>query len=635
MGFWQGLCESYDKNADVLKRMYPLSTTTISNNGDFIAVIVIDNNGVFQKAEKIEKKKGKEEPRYITIPVTESSAGRTSKPDPHPLFDQFDYVKGNGAKFEKYIALLKEFSESKFATDAVRAIYTYISKKTVEKDLGGLKPKNKTNVVFNVEISSSNLKTWEDEKVFEAWHNFYLDKKNASTSAKITLDYISGKEQLEADSHPKKIVNSSGNAKLISDNDKDGFTFRGKFDVIFEGTGKDKKKIANEALSIGYESSQKAHQFLRYLMNDRGICCDEQVILSYTIGDLEKLPEALADSKSVYSVYVNKCKDKTEIDEDIKTRARTGFDYSEALSKALRGYHGGNALNKHERTAVVVLDAATTGRLAVTFYRELDKHGKYGYLERVADWHDTCKWHFNFFVEKQYCSVVETPSVDKIIEAVYGKPRSGQDASYNKIKKQAREQLMRCIFDGMEIPKSYIFNATHRVSNPLSITKSNGKFDKNSFETMLSTTCALIKKFYKKESYQMSLERGRRDRDYLYGRLLGAADKLESYALYKNEKDRPTNAIRLMNAFSQKPFTVWNSIHNKIFLYLSKGGFAVDEIQSINELFKEGEFELDKPLNTSYLLGFYHERAEIERRVKERNLKNSEKNINQEEGINA
>jgi len=77
MGFWQHLAESYDKNADALKKTYPpypLSTTSISNNADMIVVIVIDGKGEFQKEEsyaaKIEKvKRDNKTGGYIAPPV--------------------------------------------------------------------------------------------------------------------------------------------------------------------------------------------------------------------------------------------------------------------------------------------------------------------------------------------------------------------------------------------------------------------------------------------------------------------------------------------------------------------------------------------------------------------------------------
>ena len=635
MGFWQHLADSYDQNADALKRAYPLSTTSISNNGDMIIVIVIDGNGNFVRPDKIEKANPRKGivTEIITMPVTEKSMGRSSGIEPHPVFDQYEYLKGSGKKFNSYHTQLKEFAESSLATKQVKAIFQYISKLSVERNLSELNPKPKTNIIFQVEIPGNlQSKVWKDETFFKAWHKYYLylkdrqastkrmamkelaEKKKLSSAEKkrlkelakmkdmTSVDYITGVEQPTAIYHPKKITNASANSKLVSDNDTTNYTFRGKFSE------------SSEAVSIGYETTQKAHQFLRYLINDRGYCCGQQVILSFTIGSMEKVLPPPIKEESIWSTLQEPVS-QTENDMQICLQAKTGFDYADALRKSLAGYGHGKALEQHARTAVIALDAATTGRLSITFYRELDRSE---YLEKIADWHDRCRWHQKFWDKEneKYIPYTGAPPVDRIIEAVHGKAR-GKDESYTKIKKAARERLLRCIFDGTLLPMDYVISAVRRSSNPLGITK-NDKFDRNGFEQVVSTTCALIRKYYQQtnnEDYKMSIEFDRTDRDYLYGRLLGAADKLEEYALYKQDNKRVvTAAIRHMQAFAQRPFSTWQTIHGCLNPYIQKvkGGFAFNEIQAINEQFASGDYEKDLPLNGSYLIGYYHERAYID-----------------------
>ena len=636
MSFWQHLADSYDQNADALKKTYPLSTTSISNNGDMIAIIVIDGNGNFVRSSKIEKANRKKgiETENITIPVTEQSLGRSSGVAPHPVFDQYGYLKGAGKKYDTYLCQLRDFADSNFATEQISSIYKYIKSGTVANDLSKMKPKDKTNIVFQVEIEEClQTKVWEDETFFNAWHQYYLAKKRElvkerefaeskltdlkklssdekkkykeqeKLNAVISLDYISGEEQLVAVSHPKKISNGSANSKLVSDNDKTNYTFRGKF------------SDSSEAVSIGYETTQKAHQFLRHLINDRGHYCGEQVILSFAVGSMEKLLPPPIEEKSIWSI-LQESRTETESDTQINLRAETGIDYADALRKSLAGFGYGKALKQHTKTVVLALDAATTGRLAITFYRELDKSE---YLEKVADWHSRCRWHQKFWDKKieKYVPYISAPSIDRIIDAVYGKPRAGKDESYIKIKKVARERLLRCIFDGAFLPMDYVVAAVRRASNPLGITKSN-KFDRNGFEQVISTTCALVRKNFqqhKKEDYKLSVELDKTDRDYLYGRLLGAADKLEEYALYKKDNDRVvTAAIRHMQTFAQHPFRTWQTIHGCLNPYIQtvKGSFAFNEIQAVMAKFLSGDYEKDTPLNGSYLIGYYHERAHID-----------------------
>lgn len=629
MGFWQSLAESYDANADALRSEFPLSTTTISNNSDFIAVIVIDGEGNFCHSYKIEKradatkKKLGYPPFAISIPVSEKSMSRSSSTiAPHPVFDQYDYLKGDGKKFEAYILQLKNFAESEFATDQIKAIFQYFTKKTVASDLAKIGLKSKTNVIFEVQISDlPATKVWEDKTLFEAWHRYYLKQKKNTRS----LDYIAGEEQTLAEYHPKKIVSSSANAKLISDNDSTNLTYRGKF------------RDSSEAFSIGYESSQKAHQFLRYLIKERGIYCEEQVIVSFTIGSNEKLLLPPITDAGIWAFFLE-MRTKTENDDQIDLRAKTGFDYAVALKKSLAGFGYSNTLKQHAKTAVVTLDAATNGRLSITFYREL---AKYEYLESIFEWHDSCRWNQQFWDHEQnrFVQYIGAPSVDRIIEAVYGKPRGMKDLSYSKIKKAARERLLRCIFDRAFLPTDYVKSAVRRASKPLSATNGS-KFERDAFDKILSTACAMVRKDYQQKMkgvYELSIEHDKTDRNYLYGRLLGAADKLEEYALYKKDNDREvTAAIRHMQSFSQRPFRTWQTIHGCLnpYIQLVKGSFAFNEIQNVNQLFKPGDYEHDAPLSGLYLLGYYHERAYIESLYKNTGTKNQCSSNNEKENKN-
>ena len=116
----------------------------------------------------------------------------------------------------------------------------------------------------------------------------------------------------------------------------------------------------------------------------------------------------------------------------------------------------------------------------------------------------------------------------------------------------------------------------------------------------------------------MSIDLSRTDRDYLFGRLLGAADKLEEYALRKKSNDRlVTAAIRYMQTFSMRPATTWTTIHNQLLPYIQqvKGAIAFREIEGIMKLGTPDAFADDAPLSSLYLVGFYHERAHIDQIV--------------------
>jgi CRISPR-associated protein Csd1 len=57
-----------------------------------------------------------------------------------------------------------------------------------------------------------------------------------------------------------------------------------------------------------------------------------------------------------------------------------------------------------------------------------------------------------------------------------------------------------------------------------------------------------------------SPEEGRNSRDYLFGRLLAIAEKIEGHALYLAKETRATTAERMMQRFADQPAATWRII---------------------------------------------------------------------------
>ena len=207
MSFWQNLANSYDQNVDALKKIYPLSTTTVSNNSDMIAIIVINENGKYIRSDRIEKANRKKglDTEYITFPVTEESLGRSSNISPHPVFDQYGYLQGKSKKYKAYICQLRNFADSTFATEQIKAICKYVEQGSVAENLAEMKLKDKTNIVFQVEIPGvPQTKVWEDANFFNAWHQYYLDeKRKKAENKKSAEDKLTSKQKLSPDEKKK------------------------------------------------------------------------------------------------------------------------------------------------------------------------------------------------------------------------------------------------------------------------------------------------------------------------------------------------------------------------------------------------------------------------------------------------
>ena len=95
--------------------------------------------------------------------------------------------------------------------------------------------------------------------------------------------YVQGRKMLLSQLSPYKIRNPGDRAKLISSNDGTNFTYRGRFND------------AEEALSIGYETTQKAHSALRWLIGRQGISIGDQTILVWGMAD-EQVPSVTEDT---------------------------------------------------------------------------------------------------------------------------------------------------------------------------------------------------------------------------------------------------------------------------------------------------------------------------------------------------
>lgn len=624
MSWMQNLCDTYDACADAVgqcnenetKMLLPIAHTFTKIN----VIVYLKNDGTIYRVEKLNS--SEKYKNMICVPCTDESEGRSSSGainHPHPLFDQVKYIST-----QKYLDNMKKWKEYlrddyryQIAYQVLSVVYKYMENKTLSEDLksNGIPPKDDMFIAFCVDRGESlENRLWKMPELWNGWIDFLFDKDIIKRESK-SICYITGQDNSTyTEKHPKNINRYAGNAKLISANDKDNFTFRGRFEK------------PSEAVTVSYEASQKAHQALRWLSSQPSCYrCDKQAIIAWAIDSTPNVPAFHMNSYNIYNTVSNKDEEKL-----IYAESAVYVDYAFALKKALSGYSQSNKLKMHKRRiAVLVMDSSTDGRMSVTYYRELSENE---YEERIEHWHNECKWYqpFGRNDSKTYTTgyFIGAPATNHIELAVLGKPRSEKDKSYNKLVKNLREQLVHCIFDGERIPLSMVTTAVNNASNPLSFENTSAKSINDrwrDWEYVLGAACALIKRYYrdyKKEEFAVDLETERRDRDYLYGRLLAVADRIESSARFKqgNIKDdaRATNAVRYMTVFSQHPFRTWNILFtqqlNPYIQQLKGAGWYLNLIGDIKQLFESGAFENDIPLDGKYLLGFFAQRQELKKK---------------------
>lgn len=599
--------------------------------------IVIDQNGNFKRARVIPKN----EARTI-IPCTETSGGRTGKkPENHPLCDKLQYIandfkdfggevtsgyaKNPKEPYEKYQEILEKWCESEYSHPKAKAVLKYIEQGTVIKDLVDYRvlfigtdqkllkmwnENDKENApdIFKVLPGKKNKKSgeienwqadafirwiveipnepqtsvWTDSSLFKNWMDYY-----SSTKENNHLCYVTGTEIPRADQHPAKLRNDGDKAKLISSNDTSGFTFRGRF------------LTAEQACSVGFEVTQKAHNALRWLISRQGYRRGDQAIVAWSTKG-NHLPDPLADPLSLLGLDVMKSDNESSIS--------TAQELALKLKKKIAGYSAD--LGVTDRIVVMGLDSATPGRMSITFYRELTG---LEFLYRIEDWHNTCCWIHDYgFKEvdddkvrkkrKVRVRFVGAPAPSDIAEAAYGRKVD------DKLRKATVERILPCIIDGQKIPRDLVESSVRRASNRMGM---NGW----EWNKTLSIACALYKKYHEKEDYIMALDETRKTRDYLYGRLLALADSLEQWALNKAGENRQTTAARLMQRFADHPNTTWRTIELALGPYKARlGNKSLKRQRLITEvtaMFTPEDFTSDKKLSGEFLLGYHCQREAL------------------------
>jgi CRISPR-associated protein Csd1 len=621
--------------------------------------VTLDREGNFFKAEVVPK----EEARTI-VPATLNSANRAgAKVAGHFIHDKLfyvaaDYMKYGGAQkradnYSQYIGQMEDWATSQFSHPKVELIYNYVKKGNVIRDLveakvlfvdengkliekwtsrddtkyGMEKPdiykvvtgdSSESLVRFNLlREQATDFPIWEDKELFQMFQN-YLAYTMDGTAAK-GLCYISGKIVTLAEQHGSRLRNAGDMSKLISSNDDKGFTYRGRFDK------------PRQAVQIGYDVSQKAHSALRWLIQRQGYRADTRNFVTFGV---EK-PAVVQPLQGTWDIFrnLNKLEESIELDEmeleleseleselisnDETERNYTNLVIAEQVQQALQGMKHNFEIEGVKQIIVMAVDAATTGRLAIVYYQELDSAI---FLDELSHWHRTCKWYQIYYdaENKKVIDYVGTPSTFHIVESVYG------DRADPRIKKELFTRLLPCIVDHAAIPKDIVRTIFNRVKNPMSF-KDDLLSRTGEWQRTLNIACALIRKQYEKEEISMTLELDNPSRDYLFGRLLGVAEVLERNELNRRGEKRATNATRYFNAFSQRPARTWMTIRKQLHPYQVRQG---EKISYFNKLLREIEdcIPVNKMNNDAlgplFLLGYSSQVKELytKKEQKEENI---------------
>jgi CRISPR-associated protein Csd1 len=627
MSWIQKLYETYEActgNRDIPDsgELFPIAHTTQQAHIE----IVIDDVGKFKSSKVIENK----DERKTLIPCTEESAGRAGKkPKNHPLCDKLQYIAGDFARFggevtsgfsgnssepyNNYISSLSAWCDSPFKHEMAFSILSYVRKGTLVKDLVDVG-------IFKVEVDASGIEKvlleWRGEKINEpsifkvlppgqnpmdAFVRFRVESKNqlesctwgSSSLIQSWIDYyadqqkifgicsVIGHNQALAEQHPAKLRHDADKAKLISSNDTSGFTFKGRF------------IDASQVVGVSFEATQKAHNALRWLIRRKqAFRSDTQVFISWAVKGKE-IPDPWSSSLD----FLGDRGDSSETSSS--SIGDVGQSFALRLNKRIAGYKA--SISDTEDIVIMGIDSATPGRMAITFYRELNGSE---FLKRIELWHHDFAWFQNYGKELHF---VGAPAPKDIAKVAFGNKVEGKNGI--KLLNATVERILPCVLDGSTFPKDLIKSTVQRTSNR------NG-IEPWEWEKCLGIACSLYKGTNKERNYKMTLEENRKTRDYLYGCLLAVAERIESTALFYAKEKRDTTASRLMQRFADHPFSTWRTIETALTPYMARisartpgllAGYK-ELLDEIHAKFADGKFSDDNRLSGEYLLGYHCQR---------------------------
>lgn len=538
------------------------------------------------------------------VPATIESSTRSGSGAylvPNPIDDKLQYVARDFSdwsgeekfaeshnkyleQFKDYLDFLEDYGDQD-VYQTIWAIFHYVSEGDIIQDLQANKifgdavtkkdvAKNKyfnSSVRFNVR-NSENIKRFEDRRFFDAWIRYYQQVLKDSASCRelnVGTDYITGAQNvILTNKHPKGILDNAANAKLISANDSTNFTFKGRF------------LTADEAATIGYEASQKAHAAMKWLLTKQGFKIGNRYYLAWEVNGKDTTDLSIVNQNPLFALAQKQLAEKSEIN--------TNENIAENLRKVL--IDGAKEDNYSLQGAVhlIELESPVNGRFGVVYYQSMSLQQ---YINKFSAWYGKIAVddRQSFFGLKRVCYDIYGDKVD------------------DKRLAATVSQLAHMILGSQIVPWSLLSAIYNRAIRPASLD------DNKSWHRVVRTAAKLFKAYYNEGEIKPMLNDNYHDRSYSFGRLLAIADVIEEGVLQKSENNegRVTNAKRYMSSFAQRPLDTWKIIYTNLQPYLRKSDYSFKASKLIDEIFASLDAEdkhLNDPLNGKFLIGYSQQR---------------------------
>ena len=597
-----GLVDQQDGHNPVL---LPLYHTSLKSNGKNIIAVKLDQDGSFYKAEVMADN------QTIVFPVTANSVARSgSNPAPHPLVDKFSYyvseanqtqyddfhkqlanwidycdegeVKGFLTKIQRFIL------QTDFLSSILQSLYgDYYQREGLKITYSDSDGKNKTVDLsaYFLEFSIVQFHGFKDESVtsYKELHQSYISFVRANQD-NLGICNISGRTEQITNKHRGLM----GNAKIISVSNK-GEAYKGRF------------KEREDVFSVGYETSEKIHLMIKYLLENKNSSTwleSSQYLINWFSDDL-----ANESQLDIVKPEFNELFEDSEDERDSLVFIKPNKENKKIGSSFIKGQ---KLFSNDAMYNIAILNKTSNGRIALKYFRQVQVSQL---LKNLETWQENYSWEAK---TKSGNYKLRTPTFNEIINAAYGIDRERYlELDNDSFKSDQYQQLVTALIDGRLIPNTIVKKLEDNI-------KQRQKYSKHWYQVQ-QVSLAVLQKQYGREFTPM-LDHQETDRSYLFGRLLAIYELFETqrYALDGSSQERITNAERYWNAYTGQPAKMMNHLENKIKPYeevlkLNRPGIwhklereRKEIIQLLTPLYAKKEFT--QPLDYKFIFGYYAEK---------------------------
>ncbi len=400
---------------------------------------------------------------------------------------------------------------------------------------------------------------------------------------------ITGKEKYCTNKHRGMM----GTAKLISASNNLE-VYIGRFD-----------RDGNDIVSIAYETSQKIHNMIKYLLenpNSRKWLGGNVYLMTWFSDDVSN------DNKI----------DITEPEDIIFEDDFALDDYAvigESTKKLIKSIDLGSEFDSSISAYVLILDKVSNGRIAINYFQNLPKSD---FANNILHWKSTFNWYFYSKAEGAY--IKSTPSNRTTLLALYGVERKGRlEANNDEMLISNNLRLISCILERKKIPLDMYRIACNNI-------RTRNRY-KNTWNNVCAVALAIINKYYldlgKERMDKTMIEKTVQSRSYVYGRILYLLEYTEKEST--EDSSRITNAAKFWNNYVQYPRKTLLNIQNKVQVYRTRllksakawklikidkeMGECIELLERMNEI--NSDLNKDKPLNEEFIFGYYAQQTKL------------------------